>query len=72
LRLQSDLALAISNKIELTLSPPVRARLTEAPPVNAAAHDAYLQGLHDWDLRTRAGGERSIAEFQNAIALDPQ
>jgi TolB-like protein/DNA-binding winged helix-turn-helix (wHTH) protein/Tfp pilus assembly protein PilF len=71
LRLQSDLALAISNKIELTLSPPVRARLTEAPPVNAAAHDAYLQGLHDWDLRTKPGAERSIAEFQSAIALDP-
>ena len=35
LRLQSDLALAISSKIELTLSPPVRTRLTEAPPVNS-------------------------------------
>ena len=72
LRLQSDLALAISSKIELTLSPPVRARLTDAPPVNAAAHDAYLLGLHELDLRTKSGVERSIAEFQNAIALDPQ
>jgi TolB-like protein/DNA-binding winged helix-turn-helix (wHTH) protein/Tfp pilus assembly protein PilF len=72
LKLQSDLALAISSKIQLTLSPPVRTRLTEARPVNAAAHDAYLQGLHDWDLRTKPGLERSIAEFQNAIALDPQ
>jgi TolB-like protein/DNA-binding winged helix-turn-helix (wHTH) protein/Tfp pilus assembly protein PilF len=72
LRLQSDLALAISSKIELTLSPPVRARLADAPPVNAAAHDAYLLGLHELDLRTNSGIERSIAEFQNAIALDPQ
>src|SRR6202042_422306 len=72
LRLQSDLALAISSKIELTLSPPVRARLADAPPVNAAAHDAYLLGLHDLDLRTKSSIERSIAEFQNAIALDPQ
>jgi TolB-like protein/DNA-binding winged helix-turn-helix (wHTH) protein/Tfp pilus assembly protein PilF len=72
LRLQSDLALAISSKIELTLSPPVRARLTEAPPINAAAHDAYLLGLHEWDLRTKLGVERSIAEFQSAIAIDPQ
>jgi TolB-like protein/Tfp pilus assembly protein PilF len=71
LRLQSDLAFAISTKIELTLSPPVRARLAEAPPVNPAAHDLYLQGLHDWDLRTKPGVERSIAEFQNAIAIDP-
>ena len=72
LKLQSDLALAISSKIELTLSPLVRARLTEAPPVNTAAHDAYLQGLHDWDLRTKPGVQRSIVEFQSAIALDPQ
>ena len=72
LKLQSDLALAISSKIELTLSPPVRTRLTEAPPVNTAAHDAYLQGLHDSDLRTKSAVERSIAEFQSAIALDPQ
>ncbi len=72
LKLQSDLALAISSKIEITLSPPVRARLTEAPPLNTAAHDAYLQGLHDWDLRTKPGVQRSIAELQNAIALDPQ
>jgi TolB-like protein/DNA-binding winged helix-turn-helix (wHTH) protein/Tfp pilus assembly protein PilF len=71
LRLESDLALAISNKIELTLPPLVRTRLTDAPPLNPAAHEAYLQGLHDWDLRTRPAVERSIAEFQNAIALDP-
>jgi TolB-like protein/DNA-binding winged helix-turn-helix (wHTH) protein len=71
LKLQSDVALAISSKIELTLSPPERARLTEAPPLNAAAHEAYLQGLHSWDLRTKPGMERAILEFQHAIALDP-
>jgi TolB-like protein/DNA-binding winged helix-turn-helix (wHTH) protein/Tfp pilus assembly protein PilF len=71
LRLESELALAISSKIELALSPPVRARLTLTPPVNAAAHEAYLQGLHDWDLRTKPGLERSIAGFQKAIEIDP-
>jgi TolB-like protein/DNA-binding winged helix-turn-helix (wHTH) protein/Tfp pilus assembly protein PilF len=71
LKLQSDLALAISNKIELALSPPERARLAEAPPVNTAAHEAYLLGPHDWELRTKPGVERSITEFQHAIELDP-
>lgn len=71
LKLQSDVALAISSKIELTLSPPARARLKEAPTVNPAAHEAYLQGLHDWELRTKPGLERAIAEFQHAIAIDP-
>jgi TolB-like protein len=71
LKLQSELALAISNKIELTLSPPARARLTEAPLVNMAAHEAYLQGLHAGELRTRSAVEQSIADFQQAIALAP-
>ncbi len=71
LKLQSDLALAISSKIQLTLSPPALTRLKEAPSLNAAAHEAYLQGLHDWDLRTKPAVLRAIAEFQQAIALDP-
>ncbi|MGB8496237.1 MAG: winged helix-turn-helix domain-containing protein [Candidatus Acidiferrum sp.] len=71
LKLQSDLALAISSKIQLTLSPPARARLVEAPSLNAAAYETYLQGLHDWDLRTKPAVLRAIAEFQQAIALDP-
>jgi tetratricopeptide (TPR) repeat protein len=71
LKLQSDVALAISSKIDLTLSPPARARLAEAPALNAPAHEAYLQGLHDLDLRTKPAVLRAIAEFQQAIALDP-
>jgi TolB-like protein len=71
LKLQSELALAISNKIELTLSPSTRARLAEVPSVHAAAYEAYLLGLHDWDLRTKPAVERAIAEFLHAIALDP-
>ncbi len=71
LKLQSELALAISTKIELTVSPSMRARLGEVPSLNAAAYEAYLQGLHDLDLRTKTAVERGIAEFLRAIALDP-
>jgi TolB-like protein/DNA-binding winged helix-turn-helix (wHTH) protein/Tfp pilus assembly protein PilF len=71
LKLQSDLALAISSKIQLSLSSPARTRLAEAPSLNAAAYEAYLQGLHDFGLRTKPGAVRAIAEFQQAIALDP-
>ena len=71
LKLQSDLALAISTKIELTLSPSARARLADAPPLNAAAYEAYLHGLHDSELRTKPSFTRAISEFQHAITLDP-
>ena len=71
LKLQSDLALAISTKIELTLSPSTRARLAEAPSLNAAAYEFYLHGLHDSELRTNPSFRRAISEFQHAISLDP-
>jgi len=71
LKLQSDLALAISSKIELTLSPSARARLADAPPLNAAAYEAYLHGLHDSELRTKSSFQRAISEFQQAITIDP-
>lgn len=72
LRLQSDLALAISSRIHLTLTPWVRSRLAGARPVNAEAYQAYLLGLNAWELRTREDSRRSIAEFRRAIALEPR
>lgn len=72
LQLQSDLALAISSRIHLTLAPAVRSRLTAARPVNPEAYQAYLLGLNAWDLRTKDATRRSIAEFQRAIALEPR
>ena len=71
LRLQSDLALAISNKIALKVSPPVRARLADAPPVNPEAYQAYLLALKLWDTRTKSAALRSVSEHQHAISLEP-
>jgi TolB-like protein/DNA-binding winged helix-turn-helix (wHTH) protein len=71
LRLQSEVALAISSKIALNLEGPVRERLAGAPALNPEAHEAYLQGLHASELRTKAGAEQAIQEFQRAVGLDP-
>jgi TolB-like protein/DNA-binding winged helix-turn-helix (wHTH) protein/Tfp pilus assembly protein PilF len=71
LRLEGDVALAISNKIELSLQGPERVRLARVPTVNPEAYEAYLQGLHASDLRTKEGMQRGIQEFQRAIGLDP-
>jgi len=71
LKLQNDVALAISKKIALTLSPVVRARLGGALHVNAEAHQAYLEARQDFEARTKEGTERGIAEYQRAIAIDP-
>ena len=71
LKLQSDVARAIASKIQLTLSQQTEKRLASTPPVNAEAHEAYLQGLQAGNLRSKESSERSIAEFQRAIAIDP-
>jgi tetratricopeptide (TPR) repeat protein len=71
LRLQSDVALAISSQIALSLAAPVREKLASTPPLNPEAYEAYLQGLHASELRTKQGLERAIQEFQKAIGLEP-
>ncbi|MGH9640978.1 MAG: winged helix-turn-helix domain-containing protein, partial [Terriglobales bacterium] len=70
LRLQSEVALNIAEKIELNLEGPVRARLGGTPAVNPEAHEAYLRGLYASDLRTKEGTQQAIAELQRAINVD--
>jgi tetratricopeptide (TPR) repeat protein len=71
LKVQSDVARAIARQIQLRLTREVQQRLSQTPRVNADAHDAYLQGRQAWELRDRAGAERSIHQFQHAIEIDP-
>lgn len=70
LRLQSEVALAICDTIKLKLEGRTRERLVALRRVNPEAHEAYLQGLHALDLRTKKGAEQAIEEFQRAVTLD--
>lgn len=72
LKLQSEVARAIADKIQLTLSAQTTARLTQALSVNPQAHEAYLEGLEAENLRTKPSFERAVAAFNRAIALDPR
>jgi TolB-like protein/DNA-binding winged helix-turn-helix (wHTH) protein/Flp pilus assembly protein TadD len=70
LQLESEVARAIAAKTQLTLSEQVEARLTGTRRVNIEAHEAYLQGLQAWNLRTRKGSELAIGDFKQTIAFD--
>jgi TolB-like protein len=71
LRVQSEVARAVADKIQLALPGPTQARLSGTPSLNPQAYDAYLQGLAAQRQRTRADFERAIAQFNRAIDLEP-
>src|ERR1051325_7692383 len=71
LALEDDLALSVSRRIEVALSPTFLRRRDELRPVNARAYEAYLNGMHDLNNhRTNNELQRSLEEFNEAIALD--
>jgi tetratricopeptide (TPR) repeat protein len=72
LNVQAEIAEAIANEIQITFNAkgkdPAPATLT---PADYEAYDAYLEGRHFWNQRTREGFERAIASFTRAIAKKP-
>ena len=68
LQLQSEIARAIADEIQVEVTPQERARLSRIRPVNVEAHEAYIRGRYHWG---RVHPERSIEHFRRAIAIDP-
>jgi TolB-like protein/DNA-binding winged helix-turn-helix (wHTH) protein/cytochrome c-type biogenesis protein CcmH/NrfG len=71
LKLQSDVARGIAEKIQLTLSQQVQESLADTRSVDPAAYEDFLQGLQASNLRTRAGYEHAISAFGRAVTRDP-
>jgi len=71
LALQSEVARAVADEIQLELSPREEARLRTVRRVDPAAHDAYLRGRHLWNRRSRASLAKALEYFQRAIDVDP-
>ncbi len=72
LRLQSEVARAIAEKIQLTLPQKTIARLARSPSLNPQAHEAFLEGLDAENQRTKQAFERAISAFSRAIVLEPE
>ncbi len=71
---QAEIALEISDEIELTLGGPKRTTRLIQPsltPQAYSAYDSYLKGLFCWNKRTLPGFQQAIEYFQQAIAKDP-
>jgi hypothetical protein len=70
LALQSSVAQAIAEKVEVTVTGEERARLVAARPVSPEVYESYLKGLIA-KANTRAQAEKRIAYFDEAIRKDP-
>jgi len=72
LALQSEVAGAIAQEIELKLTSEERARLTSRPALDPEAYELYLKGRYFWNKRSEDGFVKAIGYFQQAIARDPK
>jgi tetratricopeptide (TPR) repeat protein len=83
LRLQSEVARAIADEVQVTLAPKGRARSARAREVSSAAnvdhrrsvdpeaYQLYLKGKYYWNTTTVNGLSKAIEYLQQAIERDP-
>jgi adenylate cyclase len=69
-KIQSEIAQIISVQLNAVISPEEKARLETFPTNNLEAHKMYLKGRHFWINRTKDDLIKSIAYFEQAIAVD--
>ena len=71
LGLQDEVARSIAKRIELSLTPQARTSLAPASAVVPEAYEDYLKGRYYFNQRTEDALNKSIANFEQAIALEP-
>jgi len=71
LALQSEVARAIADEIQVQLSPQERARLAGSRPVDPVAYEAFLVGRHLWYRRSPDALGKAVEYLQQAVTMDP-
>jgi TolB-like protein/Flp pilus assembly protein TadD len=72
LTVQSEVAIAIADRIRLRLPFELRARLAaKARPVHPRTYEAYLKGMFYRNRFTSEGFEKALSCFRQAVELDP-
>jgi serine/threonine-protein kinase len=71
LALYSDVARAIAEEVEVTLSPEEQALLARAGSVDPEAYEDYLKGRMHWYNQTPYDVDRALQYFRRALEKDP-
>jgi TolB-like protein len=71
LALHGEVARTVAREIKVTLTPQEETRLAGARAINPAVNEAYFRGRYFLNRRTKENLDRALADFQQAIDLDP-
>jgi len=71
LTLQNEIARAVTQKIQIRLTPHEQMRLARALPINGAAFDYFLRGRFHLNRRTKDDNKTAIEMFDRAVAIYP-
>src|SRR6185369_7218079 len=71
LTLQNEVARAVTQKIQIKLTPKDQVRLARAVPINPAAYDDFLRGRFYLSRQTKADNEKAIEFLSRAVNTDP-
>ena len=71
LSVEGEVARAIAEEIQATLSPAQQTRLASLHPVNPEVHELYLKGRYYWNKRTPETLKKSVEYFEKATIKDP-
>lgn len=69
---QNEVATAITQAIQIKLTPQEQSRLTRARPINPTAYDDFLRGRYYLNRQTKADNDSAIQALNRAVASDPE
>jgi serine/threonine-protein kinase len=70
LALHSEVARAIAEQVEATLTPGEARHLAAAAPVDPEAYELYVLGRHFWNRRTLDGYRQAVTSYLGALDRD--
>ena len=72
LAVQNEVATAITQAIQIKLTPQEQSRLARARPINPAAYDDFLRGRYYLNRQTKADNDIAIQALNRAVEGDPE
>ena len=72
LTVQNEVATAITQAIQIKLTPQEQSRLARARPINPAAYDEFLRGRYYLNRQTKADNDSAIQALNRAVTSDPE